>query len=240
MKVSIWISMVFIILCVLTMSFFTLLLKRAIANSPLPEEKKFSYAFRIGMLGRLWILVTAVLGLLEVFEDFTVPPKIILATLPPFLVVLWLARSQFTVSILPGLSIMTVYFLQFFRVIVELELHELWKAGLLPQSMTFEGRNFDIAVGLSAPIIGWLVYKSKSIPEQFALYWNIWGVLVLTNVVVTGILSTPTPFRVFVEDYPNLAIGYFPFTWLPTLLVPIAYALHVLAIRYYLWPKNSK
>lgn len=240
MKISIWVSMVFIILSVLTMSFFTLLLKRAIMGSALSEDDKFKYSFRIGMIGRMWILTTAVLGLLSIFEDFSLPPKIILAIIPPFAGVIWLARSQFTLKMFAGMAILPVYFLQFFRVIVELELHELWKAGYLPQSMTFEGRNFDIFVGASAPIIGWLAYKSKSIPEKFALYWNIWGLLVLTNVVVTGIISTPTPLRVLFEDYPNTAVGYFPFSWLPTILVPIAYALHVLAIRYYFWSKSSK
>jgi hypothetical protein len=192
------------------------------------------------MFERFWLLGTAVLGLFNVFEDFSPPPKILLAIIPPFAGVIWLARSKFLPSIFASMSILTVYFLQFFRVIVELCLHELWKAQVLPRSMTFEGRNFDIVIGLTGPIVGWLVYKSKTLPEKAALAWNILGLLVVSNVVITGILSTPTPFRVFFEDYPNTAIGFFPFTWLPTVLVPIAYALHVIAIRYCLWTKNSK
>lgn len=240
MIAPIWVSVLFIVLTVLTMSFASLIFRKAIFSSSLTEENKFRYSRVIGLLGRLWILGIAVLGVMDVFVDFSsFPPKIILAIIPPFILVVWMSRSKAFQQLLPSFPILFLYFLQFFRVIVELVLFELWKKGLIPQSMTFAGRNFDILVGLSAPLVGWMLYYKKILPDKTALIWNILGLLILTNVVVTGILSTPTPLRVLFEDHANIAIGHFPFVWLPTVLVPIAYMLHITAIRYY-FAKSSK
>ncbi len=223
------------------MSFATLLLKKAVLNSSLTDERKVSLVRIIGVVGRVWIMITAIFGIMDFFADFsTMPPRIVLAIIPSTIFLIWLMRSKLIKDLLPTFPILPLYFLQIFRVAVELELYELWKAQLVPQSMTFSGRNFDIVVGATAPIVGWLVYRSRALPTSVAVAWNILGILILSNVVVTGVLSTPSPMRVFHEDFPNSAVGIFPYVWLPTILVPIAYGLHIIAIRHYFATKNSK
>ncbi len=236
-----WLSVAFIILTVISFSLGTVIFKKAAFYSQLPDAQKMDLIRKAGLFGRIWILLIAVLGLTDFFQDFSsLPPRVLLAVVPMILALIWLARTKLIPKLFPSLSILSVYFLQVFRVAVEIGLLNLWKAHLVPQSMTFEGRNFDILIGATTPIVGLLVYKQKLLSEKWAFYWNILGILVLTNVVVTGLLSTPTPLRLFFEDYPNIAIGIFPFVWLPTVLVPLAYGLHILAIRYYFWSKNLK
>ena len=97
--------------------------------------------------------------------------------------------------------------------------------------MTFEGRNFDILVGITAPFIAYYCFVKKSWPLKVALVWNIAGVLLLANIVIVAVLSTPYPFRQFMNEPANTVIFSFPFVWLPGFVVPFALLLHLIAIR---------
>ena len=57
------------------------------------------------------------------------------------------------------------------------------------------------------------------------------GLLLLANIVVVAILSAPLPFRQFFNEPANTVIADFPWVWLPGVLVPVAYALHLLSWR---------
>jgi hypothetical protein len=48
--------------------------------------------------------------------------------------------------------------------------------------------------------------------------------------VVRAILTTPA-LQALVTEVPNRALGMFPFTFIPGLMVPLTLTLHVLAIR---------
>jgi hypothetical protein len=124
--------------------------------------------------------------------------------------------------------------LQSFRILIEIQLLWLFKDGLLPKLLTFEGRNFDILIGLSAPVVAWYVHREhradRGCPRLVAV-WNILGLCLLTNVVVHGILSMPTAFQVFTEPPGNVVMALFPWIWIPTFVVPLAYLLHILSLR---------
>jgi hypothetical protein len=100
----------------------------------------------------------------------------------------------------------------------------------LPVQMTFEGRNFDILVGVSAPLIAVLAFRGK-LSKKALLIWNVACLGLLLNIVITAILSTPSPWRVFMSEPANDVVAYFPISWLPGLLVPLAYYLHLLSVK---------
>jgi len=119
---------------------------------------------------------------------------------------------------------------QTFRVGVELALFALHAAGRAPVQITFEGRNFDVLVGLSAPWIGWLVATGR-IGTKGALAWNVIGLAVLANTVGTVATSTPGPLHLDWPGAPLTAITSWPIVWLPAFLMPIAVFLHVVSLR---------
>jgi len=96
--------------------------------------------------------------------------------------------------------------------------------------MTFSGRNFDILAGITAPFVYYFVFFKKSISKKGLLIWNIICLLLLLNIVVNAILSTPIPIQQFAFDQPNLAILHFPMVWLPTFVVPAVLFSHIVAI----------
>ena len=53
----------------------------------------------------------------------------------------------------------------------------------------------------------------------------------LANIVINAILSSPFPLQQFAFDQPNIAILYFPFSWLPTFVVPVVLFCHLASIR---------
>jgi len=114
---------------------------------------------------------------------------------------------------------------------VELMLLWLFMHKAVPQLMTFEGRNFDILSGLSAPFIYYFGFVKKSLGKPVILIWNFICLGLLLNIVVNAVLSVPTPLQQFAFDQPNIAILYFPFVWLPCCVVPIVLLSHLAVIR---------
>ena len=64
-----------------------------------------------------------------------------------------------------------------------------------------------------------------------ALLYNIAGLVLLVNIVAVSALSLPTPLRAFHNEPDSSLITTFPFIYLPGLLVPLAYTLHILSLR---------
>jgi hypothetical protein len=71
------------------------------------------------------------------------------------------------------------------------------------------------------------------------LAWNFICLGLLFNIVINAILSVPTPFQKFGFDQPNVAVLYFPFTWLPACVVPLVLLSHLASIRILLQEKNK-
>jgi hypothetical protein len=120
--------------------------------------------------------------------------------------------------------------LQIFRVFVEVLLWMLFIQNLLPIQMTFEGRNFDIIAGLTAPLVSYLAYQNK-LPKVVLIIWNLACLGLLINIVSIAILSMPTPFQYFKNEPSNTIVTVFPISWLPTFLVPLAYMQHFFSLR---------
>ena len=97
--------------------------------------------------------------------------------------------------------------------------------------MTFEGRNFDILAGITAPIMYYLVFVKQSMSKKTLLFWNFACLALLLNIVINAILSAPLPFQQFAFEQPNIAILYFPFNLLPSIVVPVVLFAHLVAIR---------
>jgi uncharacterized membrane protein YhaH (DUF805 family) len=97
--------------------------------------------------------------------------------------------------------------------------------------MTFEGRNFDIIAGITSPFIAHFGFTKGRLNRQIILLWNIICLGLLLNIVVNALLSAPSSLQKFAFDQPNIAIVHFPFSWLPTFIVPVVLFGHLVSIR---------
>ena len=141
----------------------------------------------------------------------------------------FLARSRAGAAISAGVPLWLLMGAESMRAIVEAFIDRLWHAGTVASIMTFRGGNVDMLIGLSAPVIAAL-YAARRLDPRVALAWNVAGLASLGNVVVRAVLTAP-PIHIVATEVPNAAFGTFPFSLIPTLIVPLALALHVLSIR---------
>lgn len=178
-----------------------------------------------------WLSFSAALALtgwLAVFD--AVPPHFFALVMPTLVATFALAFSKAGQNLGERAGILGLVGFQVFRIPVEWVLFQLHRDGIVPVQMTFEGRNFDVLTGLSAPLVAWLAYRGV-IGRRGLVAWNCAGLALLANIVTIAILSTPTPLRVFVNEPANTFITHWPWVWLPAFLVPAALLGHLLAFR---------
>lgn len=186
-----------------------------------------------------WLLFQAVIGLSDFYQvTQTMPPRFIVLIGPGLLAIVLLLLTKGGRSFLDSLSIRKMTLLHTIRIPVEITLYYVFVAKLIPELMTFEGNNFDILSGLTAPVIYYLVFVSKNLNYKALLAWNFICLGLLINIVVIAFLSAQTPFQRLAFDQPNIGVTYFPLVWLPSFVVPVVLLSHISAIRQ-LWFKRS-
>lgn len=84
----------------------------------------------------------------------------------------------------------------------------------------------DIFVGVTAPIVGYLLWKDLQRYRYVGLLWCVIGVFDLLMVLYKAINSAPGPMQTTAFDLPTVIIGYFPLSLIPLLVVPISLILH--------------
>lgn len=190
------------------------------------------YTTRILVIATIWLFIQTVLGISGCFYTYTqaMPPRFFLAVVPPLLLIISLFATKGGQVFIDSLNIKTLTILHIVRIPVELVLFWLFLHKAIPEIMTFEGQNFDILSGITAPIVYYL-YKKERIGTGIMLIWNFVCLMLLINIVSTAILSAPFPFQQLAFEQPNIAILYFPFNWLPACIVPIVLFSHLVAIR---------
>lgn len=157
-----------------------------------------------------WVLFTAALALGGVLKMITVPPPFIGLVFGGLIaVVLWHRRGNWR-----PLSLKVLVGFQAFRVLVEFFIHDAVVEGVAPEQLTWTGLNFDIVTGIAAALLFPFVDR---VPTWVLRAFNIVGAALLINVVTVAILSLPLPIQQF--EPVNAWVGFFPFNWLPLILV---------------------
>ena len=178
-----------------------------------------------------WLAYAGLLGWSGLVRDPALrPPGPALLLTPAVLFIVVVAWSGWAGRAAAAVPLAMLVGAQTYRIGVELAFHELWHVGLVPRMLTFEGANVDIAVGLTAPVVAWLA-ATQRVGARTVLAWNLVGLAVLANVVVRSALTAPGPLHLINAGATNLALGMFPFTFIPGFFAPLAIVLHVLAIR---------
>ncbi|TSE09672.1 hypothetical protein [Aquimarina algiphila] len=180
----------------------------------------------------LWMVVLSILGISGFYKNANAIPPRLLFLLGPgifFVLIVFFTRKGRRFS--DNLNLKWLTLLHTIRIPVEIILFYIFVEGLIPDLMTFEGLNFDILSGISAPIIYYLVFIKKWIGNKGLLIWNFICLGLLINILAIAVLSAQTPLQIMAFDQPNIGVTYFPFIWLPAVIVPIVLFSHLASIR---------
>jgi hypothetical protein len=179
-----------------------------------------------------WLALQSYIGLSDFYTvTESSPPRFLLLVLPPMLFIVALFTTRVGRDYIDNLDVKTLTLLHSIRIPVEIVLYWLFVYKTVPELMTFEGRNFDIISGITAPIVFYYGFIRKRFSNTFILIWNFVSLGLLINIVLNAILSAPFPFQKWAFDQPNIAILYFPFVWLPSCVVPLVLLSHLATIK---------
>ncbi|CCG99642.1 hypothetical protein FAES_1632 [Fibrella aestuarina BUZ 2] len=210
----VWLSVLFVAITLLAFGFIWLATRRD---------------RRIGWLYTGWIVIVSLLAYTGFFQVTTAfPPRLIFVLIPAAALVTYLYRTLYARNV-PTAWLLAIHGL---RLPVELGLHGLYEQKQVPVFMTFESWNFDILSGLSAlGLLAYTLLTKRELPPTLVRVWNWLGLLLLAIIVLTAILSAPSPIQQLAFDQPNVAILSFPFTLLPAVIVPTVLLAHLLALK---------
>lgn len=163
-------------------------------------------------------------------DTAAVPPRLFLLGAAPSLLLILLVFVFARNSVVFPFSLTTLTIIHVIRVPVELTLAWLWEAGAVPAVMTFHGTNFDILSGITAPLALYFAYRPSRIGRNVLIVWNLVALGLLINIVTTAVLCVPSPIQKLAFEQPNVAVLYFPYIWLPTIVVPIVLFSHLASL----------
>ena len=188
------------------------------------------WRYRTGAL--IWLSVVlglAASGVLAQWERR--PPPFILVAASIGVLGIVIARSSVGDRLARGLPLASLVGLQAFRLPLELLMHQTAVAGVMPEQMSYSGRNFDIITGITALLLA-IGLRTGRPPQSLVMAWNVMGLILLANIVTVAILSTPQ-FAVFgsTPDRVNTFVTRVPYVLLPTVMVLAAWAGHLIVFR---------
>jgi hypothetical protein len=194
--------------------------------------KASHYSKPLIVITLVWLALQAALGLSGFYQNTTTsPPRFGLLLVPPVIFIIMLFLLKKGRQVIDNFDVKTLTLLHVVRILVELVLYTLYLHKAIPRIMTFEGRNFDILCGLTAPFIYYFGYVKPILSKKILLAWNVICLLLLANIAIIAVLSAPLPFQQLAFDQPDIALLYFPFVWLPCFVVPAVLFAHLSAIR---------
>lgn len=218
-----YVPTVFVLTALLTVGTFLFAILMAGMRS-LPA--KLLTGFVIG-----WTIVTAVLAVSGFYQEFdVVPPRVFAFGAMPFILLAFVYLIFFRQNFLEFLPLKVLTLLHIIRIPVELVLFWLYQNGQVPVEMTFEGRNLDILSGISAPIVYFLAFREGRVNRTLLFVWNLAALSLLINIVTIAVLAFPSPFQMVGFENPNVGVTYFPYIWLPAVIVPIVFFCHVVSL----------
>ena len=179
--------------------------------------------------GLVWMALTGLVANSGVLREWSaMPPPFFLFMLSIFVVAFGISSSSVGKRI-ASLPLWVLVAVQSFRLPLELAMHRLSEHGIMPEQMSYSGRNWDIVTGVTAILVAALL-KTNRIGRAGAFVWNIAGLALLANILIVAVRSTPR-FAAFGPDRLNVFVTYVPFVWLPAIMVLAALAGHLIIFR---------
>ena len=197
----------------------------AVASVTPSRSESIKFTVRAGIAMALYCMAIAWLVNSGLFERSFIPYG------PLFLIgsVSMAATIGFTrigKGIARDVSIAWLVLFQAFRLPLELVLHDWYRSGTIPETMTWTGSNWDIVTGVLACLTFAFVNQHRWLAWSF----NIVGIALLMNVGRVAILSSPVPFGWRV-DPPLELILYLPYAYIVPICVGGAALGHVVLTR---------
>lgn len=157
-------------------------------------------------------------------------PNIGLLFMPIIIGVNILSKSETFKTVVDALPQHWIISVQFLRVMGAAFLY-LYSLNLMPAEFAIPSGVGDIIIGITAPLVGYLLFLQKPYSNKLALLWNIIGFGELSLAIILGFFTSPTAYQLLAFDRPNNLLFTFPLALVPTFAVPLSLLLHIFSVR---------
>ena len=187
-------------------------------------------ANRAAVLSTAWMIGTWIAAARGTLRDFTgAPPPFFFLVMVGLAITAIIGFGNVGRRLAIGIPLWVLVAVQCFRLPLEVAMHRMAQRGIMPEVMSYTGRNFDIVTGLTAIPVA-VALATGFAGRRLAMAWNLLGLGLLVNVVTVAILATPR-FQYFGPRQLNVWVTYTPFVWLPAVLVLAALLGHIVIFR---------
>lgn len=209
-----WVSILFVASFTIPIALIANTAKQAALKSGMSNEK--SKNIRLSIIGfyTLWLIYASVLSLKGVLYVNTVPPKVILFTALPLVVILFgiISNTSIFKILLANTSLESLIRIHIFRLIGVFFIL-IYFYDFLPAKFALVAGLGDIATALVSIVAAKAVAQKKSWSIKFAYAWNIFGLLDIISVIVSAIILAKI--TMVNHELGNLEMTLFPFVWIP-------------------------
>lgn len=207
------------------------MLWRGAATAGVSRHSATRVAVVAGMIWGAWVLASGLLANAEVyrFQPTKAAPWIAVAMIVPLVAVLLSTRVPLVSRILDQPDALWRLTLpQFFRPVGVTFLVAM-ALGYLPAVFAIPAGIGDIAIGVDAVFIARNL--RRGIVDRSTVWFNVLGLLDLVVALAIGVMAAPGLARLLIVSPSTQAISLLPLVLIPTTIVPLAVALHVLSLR---------
>ena len=106
--------------------------------------------------------------------------------------------------------------------------------GVLPGIFALPAGIGDVAIGLTAPFIVWMLVSKTRARLVVLAVWNVLGLLDLVMAVSLGILTSRSSLGILAGTTTSAVVVAFPLSLIPTFFVPLYLILHLVTLSYVL------
>lgn len=207
-------------------------------NAATPDKKNITTSIVITLLLG-WIFVVSLLVFDGYFTHLSGIPRlpIFVGIISSMMIACFIIPTSR--NILMNMPITTLHYIHIVRVPVEMVLWWLAVSRAIPVEMTFEGRNYDIISGISAPFAAVFMVGGRSKNRIGAVIWNIISLLLLIHIIYTSVSYMPYFYTPTIDKVANLGMFYFPYILLPTFIVPAVIFSHLASLMQLIFKKDQ-
>lgn len=180
-----------------------------------------------------WIGLVAILAYTEVLiprasQNFPTLGALILV--PAFVGSYALVRSKTARAVIDAIPAHTFATIQLYR-LVGIVFLILASDGIISNYFAQTTGWGDILVGITAPFIGFLLWKNAEKYKIPATLWCLFGMGDLIFALFKAIRSAPGPMQMPGIEIDTIIVGQFPFAFIPLIVVPLSLILHGQLLR---------
>lgn len=184
----------------------------------------------------VWCGVSAALAATRFYVDEAVLdtlPFLYIPFIPAAVTMLWIAVSpslrNAVLAVIEQTPLHRIIYIQGLRIAAVGTIAK-YMSGKLPAHFILPVGIPDLAIGISAVVIGYLLSKGTTIPRRVLVGWNILGIAVFLLAPLLMHLSMPGPMQVYFTGPTTEEVFLFPMALVPTFMAPMLILLHAATI----------